>query len=183
MYSVNLYKILSRLLPAFLRGGSFHFLVLVGFMELETLKASFDTLRTSIDYRLKFTSQVVYLTKYLNELYDPSLERIEIQDGTISINYIYSIAEAPVDPLAIFGMKEPEITARVGKIGEILGRYVVEVPDALMSTVTANQAIYKKIDFFNPAGVGYLVRSDAFVDSFLAIGAGYSAASPLYSTS
>lgn len=180
MYSVNLYKILSRLLPAFLRGGSFHFFVLVGFMELETLKAKFDALSTSIDYRLKFTSQVVYLTKYLNELYDSTLERIEIQDGTLGISYLYSIDEAPASPIALYGMEEPNITTRVGKNGEILGQYVVEVPDALFASVTANQAIQKKIDFFNPAGVSYLVRSDAFVDGPLAIGDGYDPSDPLY---
>lgn len=181
IYSVNLFNILARLLPPFLRGGSLHFFVLVAFMELELLKAQFDSKRESIDSRLKFTAQVVYLAEYLNQVYDPTLKRIEVQDGTLGLTYLYKLVDGASAPY-LYSIAEREISVRIGKIGEVLGAYEVIVPDALFSTVTANQQIQNKIDFFNPAGVSYLVRSDAFVDSPLATGTGYDPSDPLYNS-
>lgn len=180
MYNTSLPVLLTRILPHYLRGKTTHLFLSLAFLGLQVVKDLFDAWREATDYKLTFTSQVVVLEQYLNELFDPSGTAITVTDGTLGITYLYNIAEAPGSPEAVYNMDEDEVVPILPKVGELVGNFVVTIPDAKYSAAVAGQAIQEKIDFFCPAGMTYFVRSDAYVAPPLAIGEGYDPTKDLY---
>jgi len=180
VYNTSHPVLLARLLPHYLRGKTAHLFLLVGFVGIQKVRDLFDGWREATDYKLKFAAQVVVLEQYLNELFDPSGSGITVTDGTLGVTYLYNVAEAAAD-LYLYNMAEDEIVPRLQRIGEYVGNYVVTIPSSRFADATANRAIHGKIDFFNPAGMSYLIRSSAFVDGPLAVGEGYDSGLALYS--
>lgn len=83
------------LLPPVLRGEKLQAIVKALIKPLQTLNDEFVIYINDTFYLISFTGQVIYLEKVLNDLYDSSLRRIYIQNGTLLglPPYIYNVVE------------------------------------------------------------------------------------------
>jgi len=61
---------------------------------IKTTNNSFQQFRDQVNYKLLFNGQVMYLERYLNDVYDPIKRRIFISDAVRKpINYVYNKLE------------------------------------------------------------------------------------------
>lgn len=184
IYDVNIKDQAFKLLPPFLRKIRIYSFLAVIIKGVEFTQAQFNTLRTDLELKLKYNSQKAYLQKYLNIIFDPSLERIEIVDGSFARDYFFTLAEAPLSPEAMTLMSETNTreTSLSSVLTESFGDYVVEAPDPLLTTLLSDRKINARIDFFNPAGKSYLITlPGAGLSSIgLAIGSGYNPSKDIY---
>ena len=110
---------------------------------LNITRLSFSTFVNERKFDLKFNGQAIYISEYLNQLYDPDLKRIYvIIDSTLFENYFYRTSEGilPEDQLYLYRTSET-ITADeqvyLDKSGFSTGvDFQVAVPLALSSLVT-----------------------------------------------
>lgn len=125
---------------------------------LNVIKSAFSTFVNQKKFELKFNAQSIYLSKYLNQVYDSSLERIYIvNDATLFEQYFYRNSESILlaDQLHLYRDSEIIVDAEqvyLDKASGTLGiSFQVLVPTALASLVTnplflASVNKYKLID-------------------------------------
>ncbi len=149
---------LKRLTPHFLRGTIF-----ISFMQsvMKVLNDVNDlqvTLTTDIDFFLRWNSQIIYLTKYLNTLYDPVLERIYILDLVpISNTYLFRKIEG-VTPFFIFTKAEAASPVYLRRFSEIQGDldYTIFIPAVI--TFDTN-LVTSQVKQYNAAGMRFDIQT------------------------
>jgi len=80
MFNISLISVITWLLPSFLRGNAIIALLKCLVLPLQNLHLSLDVFRTQKKYELSITSQVIWLEKMLNTIFDPINELIYIED-------------------------------------------------------------------------------------------------------
>jgi len=110
---------------------------------INVTKDDFSTFVNQNKFELKFNSQSIYLSEYLNQVFDSTLKRIYIiNDATLFENYFYRTSEslAPDEQLYIYRTSETITSDEqvwLDKGGIPLGvNFQVAVPVALVSLVT-----------------------------------------------
>ena len=89
MFNVNLTSVLTWLVPPFLRGKTLIALLKALVLPLQNIHISLDAFRTKKQYELSVTSQVIWLEKMLNTIFDPLNELIYIEDiGAVEQVYV-----------------------------------------------------------------------------------------------
>lgn len=74
---------------------------------LKSINNDFQAFRNHVNYKLLFNGQVIYLERYLNDVYDPINRRIFITDAIRKpINYVYNKLE---DKPKIYVYNESEL--------------------------------------------------------------------------
>ncbi len=141
MYNVNLTTIIDWLLPSFLKGPTIVAFLRAAVLPLQNLHFSLDAFRTQKHYELSITSQVIWLEKMLNKLYDPINEDIYIVDvGASNQVNIYFDSEVKRPPILFFASEtateETVIYFNSESVNEF--NFTVMVPAALYSTLVVN---------------------------------------------
>jgi len=149
---------LKRLTAHFLRGTIF-----ISFMQsaMKVLKDVNDlqvTLTTDIDFFLRWNSQIITLTKFLNTVYDPVLERIYIQDLVpIANTYIFRNIESAT-PFFLFRKSEPVPAVFLRRFSEIQGDldYTIFFP----ATITIDtDLVTSQVKDYNAAGMRFDIQT------------------------
>lgn len=156
--NIDFNKQLKRLTPHFLRG-----IVFTSFMQsaMKVLKDVNDlqvALAADIDFFLRWNAQIMYLTKYLNTLYDPVLNRIYILDLVpISNTYLFRKIEGAT-AFFIFRKSEPVSPVYLRRFSEIQGDldYTIFFP----ATITIDtDLVTSQVKQYNAAGMRFDIQT------------------------
>jgi len=126
---------------------------------LQSLHERFFSKSQETLYIMSITGQVIYLERYLNDLFDNVERRIYIDDGTIILPpYLYNIVDNEViwylyndaddeTPFYIYNQIEYSVQ----------GEFVIHVPSAIPLTSLLISQISAAVDRFKQAGVRYKI--------------------------
>ena len=113
---------------------------------------------------LIFSSQVIYLEKYLNDIWDPTLKRIKIVNTNISfVLYLFNNAEN-ADPVFLFNEGEtiPPPETQVFLFNEIdtfPEDYKIQVPFSVSVTREYNEILFRsQVDQYNALAREYIIE-------------------------
>lgn len=123
---------------------------------LKYIKAQFDTFTYNKREQIKYNSQIIYLRKRLNDLYDPLLRRIYIVNNLgIPINYLYNKSEETTENTQYIYNKSEETSSTVyyvynkGEEQTDIEDFTIYVPNSVFyddSEFEKNVNIYKFAD-------------------------------------
>ena len=150
MFNVNLTWVISWLLPTFMRGAALKSMLKSLVTPLQNVHNALDVFRIQKQYELSITSQVIWIEKMLNKIYDPIGEGITIEDvGYFDQVYLRNKAESP-HPKYIYNKSEGEDAKILYNKNEAFYhyRFKVMVPDAIydvsiLDSIKANLNKYK----------------------------------------
>jgi len=158
MFDVDFRKLFYNMLPHFLRAPKALAWLDSLSRPLRTLNGVFSSFRNNTNYKLQFTSQVIYLEHYLNDQFDPVQRRIFITNiNDIGLRFIYTLPEAePRQP--IYLKSEGETPIYMVTAQEVLDtdNFIINVPISLVFNTNVFRA---KVDFYNQAGKIYLIET------------------------
>ena len=109
---------------------------------INATKANFSTFVNQNKFELKFNAQSIYISEYLNQVFDSTLKRIYIiNDATLFENYFYRTSEGITPDEQLYAFRASEIIADadqiyLGKSGLLGVNFQVAVPVALVALVT-----------------------------------------------
>ena len=141
---------------------------------LQVLNATFAAYVNNTRYLLYLTGQVIYLEHYLNDLFDPTLRRIYIDDGALVLPpYLYNKDDFPVyDPLQPHPVFPPGVWFLYNKADDEQifylnnkqdfasnGWFIVFVPAAIPLTSSLIDQIKRAVNRYKQAGPTYLIQS------------------------
>ena len=128
-YNINFRIIGANLIPSFLRGSTFLSLIYSLIKALKDVNLLLYAITQRITYVLQFNGQIIYLEKYLNDVYDPVDMRIYIQNtSNSSPTYLFNRAELN-DETYLFNRSEAETEPYLYNRDEASGiDYVIFVP-------------------------------------------------------
>lgn len=147
--SLNSRTIVFNLIPSFLRGTKF-----VNF--LYSLTNGLEYCNTNTLEFLKYTSQTIYIEKYLNDLYDNILRRISIENNIKLQTYLFRRSELSTQNTYLFRRSEissnpnfqPTFIKQRSESTSSDYNYFVYVPSAL---IAQGSAINQTLNLLNPA--------------------------------
>lgn len=95
MFNLDFRDLVLKWLEPDLRLGRFLDFIYSLVKPLKTTNIAFQAFRNQINYKLQFNGQVIYLERYLNDVYDPISRRIFISDAVRKpIHYLYNKLES-----------------------------------------------------------------------------------------
>ncbi|HNX90009.1 MAG TPA: hypothetical protein PKH58_13110 [Paludibacteraceae bacterium] len=140
MFNVNLNSIITWLLPTFLRGATLIAILKALLHPLQSLHFLLDAFRIQKQYELSITSQVIWLEKMLNTIFDPLNELIYIQDvGAVNQVYMSNKAESP-HPRYLYNKAEAAYPTYIYNKSEDIYQFnfTVMVPLAIYNNLLLN---------------------------------------------
>jgi len=159
MFNIDFQDIINKLLPAAFRNSNIKELLFAMIKPLKDLNTSFKSHKDVIDYDLQFNGQTMYLKHVLNDLFDPTLRRIYIEDTSI-INNVY-VATKAEGSVTLYLATKAETTAPVVYL-ETLSEQVnqihfkVRVPIALTFSSIKMRTL---VDKYKLAGKNYTIQT------------------------
>ena len=94
IYIIDYNKLVVWLLPTFLRKVKLFTWLQVLIAPIKELYSDFLKFRKRVNYKLSHNSQVCYLQKVLNDVFDTELKRIYIENGIfLQALYVYTPEE------------------------------------------------------------------------------------------
>lgn len=128
---------------------------------LQSLHDRFTAKANDTLYIMNITGQVIYLEHYLNDLFDPTLRRIYIGDGTIVLPpYLFNkVDSAPV--WHVYNKTDGEPTQYLYNRADyaVQSEFIVFVPSAIILTPILISQIKTAVNRFKQAGVKYSIES------------------------
>lgn len=158
MYAVDFLDIVVKLIPFHLRKTTIIAYLTAILKPFQTLNALFVQFTEDTNYRLIFTGQVIYLEHYLNDLYDPTLRRIYIEDvANIQFDYIFQdIEQRP--PVYVYQQAEgqpPFYIAQQSEYDQAIN-FIIHIP----VSITFDELIVRKqVDVYKQAGRQYSIET------------------------
>ena len=149
---------LKRLTPQFLRGTIFIALMESAMKALQDVNDLQVTLTNEIDFFLRWNSQIITLTKFLNTVYDPVLNRIYIQDLVpIANTYLFRNIESAT-PFFLFRKSEPVSPVFLKRLSEIQGDldYTIFFP---ASITIDTDLVTSQVKDYNAAGMRFDIQT------------------------
>ena len=167
-FIVNFKLFFANLRPYFLNGEKFTGILNSFAKALETVNLNFNKLRNDTRFLLAFNMQIIYIEKYLNEVYPNPFSypnNIHILDGSnVAYFYIYNFAEQQ-QPQFLRNYSENAQPVYFKNHSEnISGDFIVKVPTFCQ---TANDftgqpfsetTLKKRINFYNLGGKKYEIQ-------------------------
>lgn len=129
---------------------------------LQTLNTSLSDFINETRYLMKLTGQVIYLEHYLNDLFDPVLRRIYIEDGSLVLPpYLYNQADNHLPVWYLYNEAEPHHTVYLYNTIEYAtnGWFIVYVPAAIPLTPTFLALCRRAVNRYKQAGPTYQIQS------------------------
>jgi hypothetical protein len=158
-YNVNYRTIITNLIPSFLRTTNFMSYLYSLIKGLQDINTNLYSYTTEVSHFLKFKSQVIYLQKYLNDVYDPISQRIYIYNGMKSINVLFNRAEYNSTQIYCYNRSEtsaPKTYVTNRSEPSTSGYdYTVFVPTEFE---TQKDRITASINLFNPADKNFNIE-------------------------
>jgi hypothetical protein len=189
-YGLNIFEFAKELIPKFLRGvttstvwiepggqswitaegqpwgflaNSRHLDWVESWLEgLQFVNNMFDECALETKYLMSLTGQVIYLEQYLNDLFDPVLRRIYIDDGSLTLPpYLYNIADdhEPVWYLYNIADGEPPFYLYNQEDFNTAGEFIVFVPAAIILTPLLIAQITAAVLRYKQAGARFKIQS------------------------
>jgi len=157
---LNFKEVFKHLVPVPLRGERFVAWIGSLLQPVQSLNATFADEAEAIRYALKLNGQVIYLEHLLNDVFDPSLRRIYIDDPIdtqVITAYVFNKAEAQ-SPLYIYNKVEAvnglAVIYNKGELNNSTDDFIVHVPAADL-TATAQVQMRFYINKYRIAGKRY----------------------------
>jgi hypothetical protein len=166
MFSINLSNIITWLLPTFLRGPGLQAWLKALVTPLQALHNMLSAYRTRKHYEMAITSQVIYLEKMLNDIYDPTNEAIYIDDiGKVDKVYLFNKIEGKQPPYIYNKSESGYVPTYLHNKTEItyIFNFVVMVPAAIYSDLLLNNSqglasMKANINHYKLFGVTYTIQ-------------------------
>jgi hypothetical protein len=161
MYSLDIYDIITSILPRFLRKTrqiAWHLALL---KPLEKLNWKLDLSISNIRYRLNLNGQIIYLEHYLNDLYDPLNRGIYISDGAPIFEPTLFNKDEKALNIQVRNKSEPQQTVYLFNRSEYNTQYdfIVNVPNQINLTTQLSNQIKASVNRYRIAGTRFKVQS------------------------
>ena len=189
-YGLNIFQYAKELIPKFLRGVSTstvwvdpsgqawitaegqpwgflaqsrHLDWVESFLQgLQFINDMFGACAQETKYLMSLTGQVIYLEHYLNDLFDPDLRRIYIDDGSLTLPpYLFNIVDnnLPVWYLYNIADGEPPFYLYNQEDFATGGEFIVFVPSAIVLTDLLIAQIKAAVNRYRMAGARFKIQS------------------------
>jgi len=166
MFNVNLTSVITWLLPSFLRGNAITALIKALVLPLQNLHLSLDAFRTQKQYELNITSQVIWLEKMLNNIFDPINEQIYIEDVEADVQVYIAHKYESHRPPYIYHRSESAYPTFIYHRNEVLlqSNFTVMVPVLIYNGLLQNNSsglnkMKASINKYKLFGTTYTIQS------------------------
>lgn len=159
-YKIDMDKLVTHLLPVALRKPMLHALMRALLIPVKALHARFIEYRDSVNDKLSYNAHVIYLEKFLNDLYGFENNKIYITDLVLHADvYLYNKDENQ-EPLYLYDKDEGgKDTYLYGSPAlNLTGSFIVNIP-ASIDTPDTRKTIQKWVDYYKYAGTTYKIES------------------------
>lgn len=140
-YDIDYKRLALMLLPIVLRKPLLAAYTWLGLSPIQSLARAFDNFRTTTDYRLQHNGQVCRLRALLNDIFDPTLRRIEVCDvASVGPLFLYHRSQNHSLTAYYRSMGKSILVGRRGYQGAEGFDFAVVVPLALRADSFYNEA-------------------------------------------
>ena len=125
---------------------------------MNQVNAELVILRDALGFKLRFNAQIIYLTEYLNQIYDPSLKRIFITNtADIVFTYWYNKIELQT-PVYLSNDAEGAAPYYIDNLSELASSidYIINIPAAV--TFDADK-VRSQVNQYNVAPKIYTIQT------------------------
>lgn len=159
-YDLDIDKLITHLLPVALRKPLLQSLLRSLLSPVKDLHARFISYRNAVNDKLSYNAHVIYLEKFLNDLYGFVNDEIYITDLILHADvYLYNKDENQ-ELLYLYNKAEGgKNTYLHGSPAlSLTGSFIVNIP-ASIDTPDARKTIQKWVDYYKYAGTTYKIES------------------------
>jgi hypothetical protein len=170
IFNVNYSNFAKKLIPYFLRKPKFLALIESFMAPLQSLNFRFIEFRKSIEFKLAFNAQIIYLEQYLNTVHpNPGVypNNIHVLDGAnIEYFYVWNSVENQI-PVYFYNHGETSDPVYLEQYAEQSGsvfNYVINIPAHVQNNTDIygnnySENIFKsRVNFYNLAGKTYELK-------------------------